>query len=448
MSKRKKNGRVYWRGERAWGDFREYSDVGGGLEALRPAGERFATRDADVAMKLASARVEDLETRRRSKSLLGLEAPAELARFAAYYLERRARTGNGSERWLAQVEKHLTQAAMFFGAHVTLDAIGVRDVRRYLVYLQQAPSSRGGTISSQTRRHRLMALSGLFEHAQSEARVPAGYNPVRALSRGEIPGVQSAPARWLEAPDVSLLLEAARTYNPPKDKHAINGPTMHALLATFALSGARKAEVLGLLVRDISFDHGTIAFRPNEYRGLKTSTSHRQVRLWPQLHDVLQDYIFAAPRAENALLFPSVRHGGMITDFDKSLDAVAARAGWEAGKIRSKMLRHSYAAARLQTLEHGAPIQPWIVSHELGHGSRGLVDRVYGHVSHRAPRGDVVEFNPDAALHEMRERAATAAALASPSAAASALAEADRYEARLRQLRLASAVPETAEARQ
>jgi hypothetical protein len=33
----------------------------------------------------------------------------------------------------------------------------------------------------------------------------------------------------------------------------------------------------------------------------------------------------------------------MVTDFHKLLDAVAARAGWGDGDIRSKMFRHTTA---------------------------------------------------------------------------------------------------------
>jgi len=34
----------------------------------------------------------------------------------------------------------------------------------------------------------------------------------------------------------------------------------------------------------------------------------------------------------------------MLTDFRKLLDAIAMRAGWKEGEIRSKMFRHTYCA--------------------------------------------------------------------------------------------------------
>jgi integrase len=65
---------------------------------------------------------------------------------------------------------------------------------------------------------------------------------------------------------------------------------------------------------------------------------------------------------------------------------VAVRAGWKPGEIRSKMFRHTYCAARLQTLDQGAPVSLFTVAKELGRGGEAMV-RVYGHlgqVRHRA----------------------------------------------------------------
>src|SRR5213594_2696726 len=60
---------------------------------------------------------------------------------------------------------------------------------------------------------------------------------------------------------------------------------------------------------------------------------------------------------------PSYRTGAeaIVTDFHKLLDAVAVRAAWKPGEIRSKMFRHTYCAARLQTLDQGAPVSVYTV---------------------------------------------------------------------------------------
>ena len=102
----------------------------------------------------------------------------------------------------------------------------------------------------------------------------------------------------------------------------------------------------------------------------------------------------------------------MIDNFDKALDQVAIVAGmWEyvldadgqqvkdkagrplkRGTVRSKMFRHTYCSARLQTLDRGAPVSPYTVARELGHGGTKLVDRVYGHLGQVRHRSEVIEY--------------------------------------------------------
>ena len=53
----KPRSRIYWRSGKAYGDFRDFADVGGRREALKPAGMRVPTTDPDVAAKLSTDRV-------------------------------------------------------------------------------------------------------------------------------------------------------------------------------------------------------------------------------------------------------------------------------------------------------------------------------------------------------------------------------------------------------
>jgi integrase len=171
-------------------------------------------------------------------------------------------------------------------------------------------------------------------------------------------------------------------------------PFIYPLLATFLLTGGRESEVLGLEVTDINFDRKTVVIRPNDWRRLKTNGSHRVVPLWPQLEKILSDYLKTTGR-KTGLLFPSMRldEPGMVTDFRKVLDAVADRTGrWKAGDVRSKQFRHTYCAARLQTLDNGAPVATFTVSKELGHANTELVDEVYGHLGDVKHRSEVVEY--------------------------------------------------------
>jgi hypothetical protein len=93
-------------------------------------------------------------------------------------------------------------------------------------------------------------------------------------------------------------------------------------------------------------------------------------------------------------LFPSPWAPGeqMIEDFRDLLDLVAVRAGFEAGEIRTKAFRHTYCAARLQTLDQGAPVSTYTVARELGHESEAMVRRVYAHLGMIRHRSEVVEY--------------------------------------------------------
>jgi integrase len=164
--------------------------------------------------------------------------------------------------------------------------------------------------------------------------------------------------------------------------------------------------VLGLEVGDISFDRRTVTFRRHDHRRLKTATSARVVPLWPQLEEILRPYVFGLDHPPTRLLFPARSDVGevMVTNFDKALDQLAVRAGWTRGEIRTKMFRHTYCAARLQTLDHGAPVSVYSVDRELGHGGDSLVKRVYGHLGEVRHRAEVVEYRVDQFTSELADR--------------------------------------------
>jgi len=72
-----------------------------------------------------------------------------------------------------------------------------------------------------------------------------------------------------------------------------------------------------------------------------------------------------------------------LTDVRWLLDRVTKKAGMlflmdegrrrkaELGEIRTKVFRHTYITARLQTLDHDEPVSLWTVAQELGHSRHG-----------------------------------------------------------------------------
>jgi integrase len=71
------------------------------------------------------------------------------------------------------------------------------------------------------------------------------------------------------------------------------------------------------------------------------------------------------------------------------------------------MFRHTYCAARLQTLDHGAPVSPFTVAKEMGHGGDSLVKRIYGHLGEVRHRSEVVEYRVENHLDVLEARLAT-----------------------------------------
>jgi integrase len=84
-----------------------------------------------------------------------------------------------------------------------------------------------------------------------------------------------------------------------------------------------------------------------------------------------------------------------MTGLRDLLDRVAVRTGWQKGEVRTRPFRVTYATARLQTLDHGAPVSPWTVEKELGHGSGDMLEKVYGRIGEVRHRSEVVEYRFD-----------------------------------------------------
>lgn len=397
---KRRRARIYWRtqgGERrAYGDFR---DVGGKREALIASGDSRATTDPVVAEKLVADRLLELQKQKRHSVLFGEHREARLAQFIAEHLVHKAKSGQFSETWLADSERMLRLAIDYFGPDRELSSVGVTDVQAWLTVLASRSNGRGSTLGGGAVRHHLNVLSNVYKRAQSEGCVPPGFNPCAAMI--DKPKGRAEEARWLEVHEGALLLESARTYVPNRAELAL--PFIYPLIATYLLTGGRESEVLGLEVTDVNFERKTITFRPNEWRRLKTSTSHRTVPLWPQLEPILRDHIKSGSRV-GGLLFPAPRTGGMVTDFRKALDVVAERAGWKAGEVRSKAFRHTYCAARLQTLDNGAPVSIYTVGKEMGHGGESLVKRVYGHLGTIRHRSEVMEYRVEQYKKELQPK--------------------------------------------
>jgi integrase/recombinase XerD len=162
------------------------------------------------------------------------------------------------------------------------------------------------------------------------------------------------------------------------------------VVAVGLYTGGRRGEILGLLRRDVDFDLRVIHFRRNPYRDLKTKAAKRYVPLWPECEDRVRTWLENTEGAPTDLLFPS-RAGGIIRNVDEGFAAIVDRAKIDK-RVTPHTLRHTFTAARLQTLDHGEPISPYTVARELGHSNIDMITKVYGHLMKNRHRSAVLEY--------------------------------------------------------
>ena len=424
MPKRRK-AKIYWRKQggvrRAWADFREYARWGGKRNPLIWSGETRATADEVRAHELFARRLQELRDARDADTRI--ERPTSrppLHQAVADYLSAKAEE-TVTASWVAAHAGFLAKVIAFFGSGIKLSAITPEGVTEFITWLRRQPTPQGGTYSEQSVRHHLYALSALYRKAQRKGWVARGVNPVSLLERHERPKIGRSKTSFLEVPDAARLLWAAATYKAKP--HEPEMRLAYALIGTFLLTGGRQKEVVGLAHSDVRFDVGTITIRPHPWHKggrLKTAGSERTIPLWPQLQEILREYLAAYRRhLPGQVLFPSPHVEGdrPLTDLRDLLDRVSVRAGfltpvvdsttgkqrrtaagqlmWTGQRIRTRVFRQTYCAARLQTLDHGRPVSLYTVAQELGHESEEMVRRVYarfGNVRHRA---EAPEFRPE-----------------------------------------------------
>src|SRR5687767_4233971 len=164
MASRKRD-RLYWREGRAWADFRDYADVGGGREALKAPGTKQATSDEDLARVLLGRRLEVLDGKRRGRVIHGEQKEASLAGVARLDLIAKADSKKPTAEHLTELERRIRTTLAFLGGPTDPDArlldpntIGVTQVRALVAHLRTLPNGRGSTMSEGSVRHYLNAL--------------------------------------------------------------------------------------------------------------------------------------------------------------------------------------------------------------------------------------------------------------------------------------------------
>ena len=221
-------------------------------------------------------------------------------------------------------------------------------------------------LSGMTIRHRLAALSSLFEYLCERNAVT--HNPVKGVKR---PVVES-----YEGKTPALGDHQARQLLDAPEGDTVKAKRDRAMLATLLYHALRREELCKLKVKDFRHERRGVAHLKISGKGGKT----RYVPLHPAAGGLIVDYLEAAGHgAEDAgALFRSL-HRGRVEGSGQPMtpDAVYKIVRGYSGALGFEIGAHSLrATAATNALDHQADIakvQEW-----LGHANIATT-RIYDH---------------------------------------------------------------------
>ncbi len=221
-------------------------------------------------------------------------------------------------------------------------------------------------LSGMTVRHRLAALSSLFEYLCERNAVT--HNPVK--------GVKRPPVESYEGKTPALGDHQARTLLDAPEGDTLKSKRDRALLATLLYHALRRDELCRLTVKDYKHERRGVAHLKIHGKGGKT----RYVPLHPAASGLIGDYLEAAGHGADGTgaLFRPIRNNctGVL---DKALtpDAVYKIVRGLSGALGFQIGAHALrATAATNALDHQADIakvQEW-----LGHANIATT-RIYDH---------------------------------------------------------------------
>jgi integrase len=399
---------VYRRGIRYYIDLRRY---GLGRIALQPDGETRATMDTDEAVRLGLVMLEQaqadaaaLRDSRVGRHLtIGIVARSWESTLLRDVAEERlsdttrVRYLLALRQLLGTTNEHGDPHTPALDQDLPIYRLHTRHVRAALATLRSR-TGRQGPLSPTSLNHCVVVISLLVKHAITLEAMPPHADPVGGLGKSERPPARrSDRTDFLEVPEVAVLLETLRA-RPV-------GAVPYALIAALLLyTGCRLSEVLGLTVSDVNFERKTVRIARNAFRRLKHG-GDRTIPLWPELEVILAAHL-TATGLTSGLLLPARRADGTVgmhrakyTALFAEAQRVAAaslsameQAAFLEKHVTAKVFRTTYCAARLQTLDAGAPVSVEVVRRELGHTSLAMILRVYSRIGRVRVRGEAVSY--------------------------------------------------------
>jgi site-specific recombinase XerD len=230
----------------------------------------------------------------------------------------------------------------------------------------------GRELGGSTVRHRLAALSSLFEYLCEKNAVT--HNPVKGVKRpraesgeGKTPALGDHQAR-------DLLVAPGK--DTPTGKETVKEKRDRAVLSTLLFHALRREELCKLKVKDFRNTRRGVPHLKVAGKGEKT----RYLPLHPSTNELIHDYLDAAGHGEdeNGALFRPLKNN-RTGRLEKALtpDAVYKLVRWYSATLGFEIGAHALrATAATNALDHQADIakvQEW-----LGHANIATT-RIYDH---------------------------------------------------------------------
>jgi integrase len=357
-----------------------------------------------------------LEARQRRDSILRAQAipvrmpkPPTLKDAAGSFLT--ACEGRGlSTTTIVNYRNGLEHLCEKFGVR-RCDRITREELRRFLqAKMAGVPTGTASRFPEHTfsfgtmRTHFCAPLFQIFEQLVEDGRLSS--NPMRGLQRtlGRVDEAVKVEVDPFTEEEIRRILEASR---PPRQIPALPG-RRHPRVAyvewmvtnLLAHTGMRSGEAFALLIPDLDLDRRRVSVSKTfrQTHGLNATTKGRRSRwvdLTPSLVIDLRAYVewlhleAAADGRVPMLLFPDRSPRGIeanskrITDTGERYLTLSTYASYfwypllsvnNLPKKNPHQLRHTYA-----TLLIGKGVGIEYVSHQLGHSSLAITDKVYNH---------------------------------------------------------------------
>lgn len=234
----------------------------------------------------------------------------------------------------------------------SIDEVGAPDIRGYLQYLQIERGCQSTTLSRV-----IASIRVFFEYCVRSERLEA--SPAVHFHNPKKP--KKLPIFLVEK-ELRSLLEAPKTDD-------WKGVRDYALLVTFAFTGLRLQELVGLNVDVVDFDRKTV-------RVFGKGSKERIVPMNQKVEDALSRYLSVRIFCESEALFLNYRQQRLSPrGIQKILRQYVIKAGIGKKKISPHKLRHTFA-----TLLHYNGVDVLEIQSLLGHASVTST-QIYTHTS-------------------------------------------------------------------